>query len=177
MLSDGGVHSHIEHIIGLAKIAKAAGKKVYIHAITDGRDVLPTSAPKYLEQLKAILDDDIKLASIAGRYYTMDRDNRWERVKKGYDAMVYAMPKTTLSPIEYIKQSYEKDSTDEFIKPVSFEGYEGMEDGDGVVVANFRSDRVREITTALGASEFEYFERKPIKLNIATMTQYDATFP
>jgi len=177
LLSDGGVHSHIEHIIGLAKIAKTAGKKVYIHAITDGRDVSPTSAPKYLEQLEAILDDDIKLATIGGRYYTMDRDNRWERVKKGYDAIVNATPKTTLSPIEYIKQSYEKDSTDEFIEPVAFDGYKGMEDGDGVVVANFRSDRVREITTALGASEFKHFERKPIKLNIATMTQYDATFP
>jgi 2,3-bisphosphoglycerate-independent phosphoglycerate mutase len=177
LLSDGGVHSHIEHIIGLAKIAKAAGKKVYIHAITDGRDVSPTSAPKYLKQLETILDDDIKLASIAGRYYTMDRDNRWERVKKGYDAMVKAMPKTTLSPIEYIKQSYEKDITDEFIEPVAFEGYEGMEENDGVVVANFRSDRVREITTALGADTFEHFERKPIKLNIVTMTQYDATFP
>ena len=177
LLSDGGVHSHIEHIMGLAKIAKAAAKKVYIHAITDGRDVSPTSAPEYLKELEKILDDDIKLATLAGRYYTMDRDNRWERVQRGYDAMVYAKPKTKLSPIEYVEQSYKKEITDEFIEPVAFEWYEGMEDGDGVIVANFRSDRVREITTALGADEFEHFERKPIKLNIVTMTQYDATFP
>ena len=176
LMSDGGVHSHIDHIMGLAKIAKEQGKKVWLHLITDGRDVSPTSAPKYLEQIKSILDDSIKIATISGRYYTMDRDNRWDRLEKGYRAIVEAIPKTNLEPIEYIKQSYKKDITDEFIEPVAFKGYSGMSSGDSVVIANFRSDRVREITTALGSKEFKHFKRPDIKLNIATMTQYDATF-
>ena len=177
LLSDGGVHSHIEHIIGLAKIAKESGKKVWLHLITDGRDVSPTSAPKYLEQIAEILDEDIKIATLGGRYYTMDRDNRWDRVKKGYDAIAFATPKSELSPIDYVKSSYENDVTDEFIIPTAFNGYEGLQDGDGVIVANFRSDRVREITTALGNPEFKEFKRKEIKLNIATMTEYDKNFP
>jgi len=176
LLSDGGVHSHIEHIIGLAKIAKSAGKKVWLHLITDGRDVSPTSAPNYLEQLNEILDDDVKIATIAGRYYTMDRDNRWDRVQKGYDAMVNAIPKSNLSPLEYIEQSYAKDITDEFIKPTALKGFNGMQNEDGVIIANFRSDRVREITTALGFDNFNEFKKKDIKLNIATMTEYDKTF-
>lgn len=177
LLSDGGVHSHIEHIIGLATIAKDAGKRVFLHLITDGRDVSPTSASKYLEQIANILDGQITIATLSGRYYTMDRDNRWERIQKGYDAIVSAKPKTALSPLEYIEQSYQQDITDEFLEPAAFSDYLGMEDGDGVVVANFRSDRVREITTALGANRFNHFERKDIALHIATMTQYDATFP
>lgn len=176
LMSDGGVHSHIEHIIGLAKIAKEQGKKVWLHLITDGRDVSPTSAPKYLEMIEAILDNDIKIATVGGRYYTMDRDNRWERIQKGYDAMVKATPKSELAPKEYIQKSYEDEITDEFILPAAFGEYEGMNDGDAVVIANFRSDRVREIATALGAKEFSHFGRKNINLHIATMTQYDATF-
>ncbi len=176
LLSDGGVHSHIEHIIGLAKIAKSAGKMVWLHPITDGRDVSPTSAPIYLKQLEEICDNSIKIATVSGRYYTMDRDNRWDRVKRGYDAIVNATPKSDITPLEYIEQSYAKDITDEFIEPTAFEGYDGMQNGDGVVVANFRSDRVREITTALGAKEFNEFERKDIELHIATMTEYDKTF-
>ena len=176
LLSDGGVHSHIEHIMGLAKIARDHNKRVWIHAITDGRDVSPTSAPKYLEQLNEILDENVKVATLGGRYYTMDRDNRWERVQKGYDAIAFAKPKTSLSPVEYVKNSYEEDITDEFIIPTAFEGYDGLQDGDGVIVANFRSDRVREITTALGDKNFDKFERKDVDLNIVTMTEYDKTF-
>ena len=176
LMSDGGVHSHLDHILGIAKIAKEQGKKVWLHLITDGRDVSPTSAPEYLEQVDTILDDSIQIATLGGRYYTMDRDNRWDRVQKGYDAMVFANPKTALTPLEYMQESYKNDVTDEFIIPTAFEGYEGMQDGDSVVVVNFRSDRVREITTALGAKEFEHFKRKALKLHIATMTQYDATF-
>jgi 2,3-bisphosphoglycerate-independent phosphoglycerate mutase len=95
LLSDGGVHSHIDHIIGLAKIAKKNGKKVFIHIITDGRDVAPDCANKYIAQIEDICDEDIKIGTISGRYYTMDRDNRWERVQKGYDAIAFATPKTT----------------------------------------------------------------------------------
>ncbi len=176
LMSDGGVHSHIEHIIGLAKIAKEQGKMVWLHLITDGRDVSPTSAPKYLEQIEAICDENIKIATIGGRYYTMDRDNRWDRVEKGYRAIVEAIPKTSLTPLEYIKQSYEKDITDEFIEPVAFSGYNGANSGDSIVIANFRSDRVREITTALGAKEFSHFSRPNREFFIATMTEYDKSF-
>jgi len=177
LLSDGGVHSHIEHTIGFAKLAKRRGKKVFLHLITDGRDVSPTSAKTYVEQIEAICDNDIRIATIGGRFYTMDRDNRWERVEKGYKAIAEATPKTELSPKAYIDASYAKNETDEFIEPVAFAGYEGMQEGDTVIVTNFRSDRVREITTALGDPGFSTFERTFIPLHIATMTQYDAAFP
>jgi 2,3-bisphosphoglycerate-independent phosphoglycerate mutase len=177
LLSDGGVHSHIEHTIGMAKLAKARGKRVFLHLITDGRDVSPTSAKTYIEQIEAICDESISVATIGGRFYTMDRDNRWERVEKGYRAIAEATPNTALSPKAYVDESYAKNETDEFILPAAFEGYEGMQEGDAVIVTNFRADRVREITTALGGTDFDGFERKFKKLHIATMTQYDATFP
>ncbi len=177
LMSDGGVHSHLKHILGLAKILKAKGKRVWLHLITDGRDVSPTSAPEYLKEVEKILDEDIRIATIGGRFYTMDRDNRWERVEKGYRAIAEATPKTHYTPVEYVLKSYDEGITDEFIVPTAFEGYEGMQEDDGVIVANFRSDRVREITTALGDPEFDKFERKPLRLYIATMTQYDASFP
>jgi 2,3-bisphosphoglycerate-independent phosphoglycerate mutase len=177
LLSDGGVHSHIEHIIGFARLAKSRGQKVFLHLITDGRDVSPTSAKIYLEQIEKICDEDISIATIGGRFYTMDRDNRWERVEKGYRAIAEATPSTTLSPEAYVDASYAKNETDEFIEPVAFAGYEGLKEGDAVIVANFRSDRVREITAALGDETFSAFERKYIPLHIATMTQYDASFP
>ncbi len=177
LMSDGGVHSHIEHTMGLAKIAAEAGKKVFLHLITDGRDVSPTSAPVYLKQLEKILDEKISIATLGGRFYTMDRDQRWERVEKGYRAIVEANPKTDLSPIEYVEKSYTEDVTDEFIIPTAFEGYEGMEEGDGVLFINFRSDRMREIVTAIGDPKFDKFERKPVHVHIATMTEYDKSFP
>ncbi len=177
LLSDGGVHSHIDHIIGLSKIASKAGKKVFVHAITDGRDVDPRSGVFYVEKFLKSIDKNISLATISGRFYTMDRDKRWERGKRGYDAIVNATPKTKLDPVSYLKSSYEKDITDEFIEPVALDDYEGMEDGDGVIFANFRSDRMREITEAIGDENFKEFERKPIKVNVVTMTEYDKTFP
>ena len=177
LMSDGGVHSHIAHTIGLAKLAKARGKKVFLHLITDGRDVSPTSAKTYLAQIEAICDENISIATLGGRFYTMDRDNRWERVEKGYRAIVEATPKTDLSPEAYIDESYAKGITDEFIEPVAFSGYEGMRENDAVIVTNFRADRVREIVTALGDPDFDKFERRYVPLRIATMTQYDANFP
>jgi len=177
LLSDGGVHSHIEHIMGLAKIAKEQGKKVFLHLITDGRDVSPTSAPAYIEQIAAICDENISIATVGGRFYTMDRDNRWERIEKGYDVIANASPKTQNSATEYIQAQHQAKIFDEFIEPTAFGAYEGIEEGDSVVVANFRSDRVREISTALGDASFNGFEREFVPLNIATMTQYDAAFP
>ncbi len=176
LLSDGGVHSHIEHTIGLAKLARSRGKEVFLHLITDGRDVSPTSAQTYIAQIEAICDDSIHIATIGGRFYTMDRDNRWERVEKGYEVIVHATNKTSLSPEEYVAESYANNVLDEFIVPVAFDGYEGMQEGDAVIVTNFRSDRVREITAALGNSDFDGFKRTPLPLHIATMTQYDSSF-
>ncbi|HHH51942.1 MAG TPA: 2,3-bisphosphoglycerate-independent phosphoglycerate mutase [Campylobacterales bacterium] len=177
LLSDGGVHSHIQHIIGLAQLAKARGKKVFLHLITDGRDVSPTSAKIFIEQIEAICDEDITIATIGGRFYTMDRDNRWDRVQKGYNAIVNATPFTLQDIKDYIDESYQSKIYDEFIEPIAFNGYNGIKEGDSVIVANFRSDRVREITTALGDKDFNGFDREYIPLNIVTMTEYDASFP
>ncbi len=176
LLSDGGVHSHIEHIMGIAKLAQNRDKRVFLHLITDGRDVSPTSATEYLNQIESICSENISIATIGGRFYAMDRDNRWERVEVGYNAIVTASPSTTIDAKEYINESYSKKIYDEFLEPIALNGYEGMEEGDSVVIANFRSDRVREITTALGVKEFDGFERKFLPLNITTMTQYDASF-
>jgi len=176
LLSDGGVHSHIEHIIGLAQIAKDEGKRVFLHLITDGRDVSPSSAPKYIEQIEAICDENISIATVAGRFYTMDRDNRWERIEKGYNAIAKATPKSEVAISQYIQAQYKSEIFDEFIEPTAFEGYEGIEANDSVIIANFRSDRVREIATVLGDANFKEFKREFMPLHIATMTQYDASF-
>ena len=177
LLSDGGVHSHIAHTIGFAKLAKSRGKKVFLHLITDGRDVSPTSAKTYIEEIEKICDENISIATVGGRFYTMDRDNRWERVEKGYRAIAEATPSTALTPSAYIDESYAKNETDEFVEPVAFNGYEGLKKDDVVIMTNFRSDRVREITAALGDKYFDEFACKAIPLYIATMTQYDASFP
>ncbi len=176
LLSDGGVHSHIKHIIGLAKLARNRGKKVFLHLITDGRDVSPTSAKIFVKEIEDICNEYITIATISGRFYTMDRDNRWDRVEKGYKAIVEAIPKTNISVDEYIDNSYRDEIYDEFLEPIAFDNYSGMQKGDSVIVANFRSDRVREITTALGSREFSEFNREYIPLNIVTMTSYDALF-
>ncbi len=177
LISNGGVHSHINHTLSLAKIAKQNGKKVYIHMITDGRDVDPKSATSFLSMIEAICDDDIVLATISGRYYTMDRDNRWDRVEKGYRAIVEAIPKTKMTPKEYLLESYEKNITDEFIEPIAFGNYKGIKDNDGVLFTNFRNDRAREISKAIGSKEFNEFKKANLDINIATMTEYDKSYP
>jgi len=176
LMSDGGVHSHIDHFMGIADIAAKNGKKVFLHLITDGRDVSPTSAKKYLKKVREHLNDKITIATIAGRFYAMDRDNRWERIKTAYDVIVNANPKISMTLEAYIEASYAKDETDEFIEPTAFDGYGGMEDGDAVLTINFRSDRMREMVTALADENFAQFERKPIKVNLATITEYDKSF-
>ncbi|MBU0719709.1 2,3-bisphosphoglycerate-independent phosphoglycerate mutase [bacterium] len=176
LMSDGGVHSHIEHFIGLAEIAAKNGKEVFLHLITDGRDVSPTSAQKYLEQISKHLNENIKIASISGRFYSMDRDNRWERVQRGYDAIVNATPKTDYDPAGYIGASYAKGETDEFVEPAAFEGYEGFENGDSVLTINFRSDRMREMVSAIADENFTGFSKKPIQVHLATITEYDKSF-
>jgi len=174
LLSDGGVHSHIDHFISIANIASKY-KDVILHPITDGRDVDPKSAPKYINELQKRVKE-AKIATIGGRFYTMDRDKRWDRIKKGYKAIVEAKPKTSMDVLEYIHSQYDKGVTDEFIEPIAFEWYEGMQDGDGVLFINFRSDRMREIVRAIGDKDFNEFEKKEIDLNIATIVEYDETF-
>ncbi|MDY0232930.1 MAG: 2,3-bisphosphoglycerate-independent phosphoglycerate mutase [Sulfurimonas sp.] len=176
LMSDGGVHSHINHFIGLANIAAKKDKEVFLHLITDGRDVSPTSAKNYLQTLESKIDKSIKIATISGRFFAMDRDNRWDRVQKAYEAMVDAKPKTDLSVSNYIDASYAKGESDEFIEPASFEGYKGILDGDSILTINFRSDRMRELVTALGSSSFDSFACTKKSVNIATMTEYDKSF-
>ncbi len=181
LLSDGGVHSHIEHLIGLIKIFLKHNKKVVVHAITDGRDVSPTSSVKYFETLFKIFKNDfendkVQIGSVAGRFWTIDRDKRWERVEKGFRAMVEAIPKTDLTPIEYIQQQYQNDETDEFITPISFGNYSGFKNGDALLFFNFRSDRAREIIQAIGEKDFNNFKRDFLDINIVTMTQYHEDF-
>lgn len=175
LMSDGGVHSHIEHMIGIANIL-SQDKQVFLHLISDGRDVSPTSSRTYLAMLQERLHAGISIATLGGRFYTMDRDKRWERVERGYRAIVEATPRTSLTPNDYVASQYQNEITDEFIEPIAFGDYEGMEDGDGVAFLNFRSDRMREIVTALGDSSFSEFATKPLQLGIATMTRYDENF-
>ncbi len=177
LMSDGGVHSHIEHFMGIADIAAKNGQKVFLHLITDGRDVSPTSAQKYLEEVKKHLNENVQIATIAGRFYSMDRDNRWERIERGYNAIVNAEPKTDMSPEAYIGHSYALGETDEFVEPTAFAGYDGMKDGDAVLTINFRSDRMREMVTALADPSFTAFERPGINIHLATITEYDKSFP
>ncbi len=177
LLSDGGVHSHINHTIGVAKLIAKEGKKVLLHLITDGRDVSPTSAREYISKIEDICSDQISIATLAGRFYTMDRDNRWDRVELGYRAMVDASPHSDASPTEYIEELYSRGETDEFVTPCAFGEYNGMRAGDSVIMTNFRADRAREITSALGSESFDAFEREYLPLHIATMTQYDSSFP
>lgn len=176
LMSDGGVHSHIDHFLDIADLAAKAGKMVWLHLITDGRDVSPTSAKKYLLQVERHLSSNVKIASIGGRFFAMDRDNRWDRVEAGYMAIAEAMPTTHLSAMEYIDSSYEKGVTDEFVQPIAFNGYGGMSDGDAVLSINYRSDRMREFVTALGDKAFSGFERAFKSVNLATITEYDKSF-
>ena len=160
LYSDGGVHSHLSHFDAMCSLAVANGCEVCAHAITDGRDVGPKSGLAFIKSLlEKAQSGGFKLASVSGRFYAMDRDKRWERVKTAYDAMTRGENGQTISPLEYIMQSYEAGVTDEFIVPASFGGFEGTHKNDGVIFINFRNDRVREIAAALGDENFSEFAR------------------
>ena len=181
LLSDGGVHSHITHIIALLEMAQKHGlTKVYVHAFLDGRDVPPQSALTYVEQLEAAMDKIGvgKIATVSGRYYAMDRDKRWERLAKAYATVAQGEGPRAASATAGIEASYEAGVTDEFVVPFTIEGVDGrISAGDGVIFANFRPDRAREITRAIIDEDFPYFERpasaRPV--HFACMAQYDAT--
>lgn len=184
LLSDGGVHSHIDHLAGLLDAAKGYGlDKVFVHAFMDGRDCDPKSGRGFVSQLVGIMEKSTgKLATIIGRYYAMDRDNRWERVKVAYDAMVGGIGDTTATdPVKAVEDSYARDITDEFIKPVIMTGKDSqpvakIEDGDVVVNFNFRSDRGREITSVLCQQDKPEAGMKKLALKYITMTKYDDKF-
>jgi len=176
LCSDGGVHSHLTHILGVAKHLASLNKKVFLHLITDGRDVAPTSSPRYIQEVLAVCNDQIQIATIAGRFYTMDRDTRWERVERGYNAMVCASPLSEQSPLDYITEQHQKKITDEFIEPTAFGGYVGMCDEDAVLMMNFRSDRMRQISQLLGNETFTPINVQKRHLHLATMTEYSSDF-
>ncbi len=179
LLSDGGVHSHIKHLYGLLEMAKRNGlTKVYVHALLDGRDVSPTSGAGFLEALEAEMKriGVGEIATVMGRYYAMDRDNRWDRVEKAYKAMTSGKGKKIENPAEYVRLSYEEEVTDEFIVPATTEAGK-IEKNDSVIFFNFRPDRAREITRAFVDPEFDGFARKFFPLTYICMTQYDATMP
>ena len=187
LMSDGGVHSHNKHIFALVELAKRMGQdKVYLHCIMDGRDVPPTSGKDYVaEAIEKMNEIGVgKVATVMGRYYAMDRDNNWDRVKKAYDAVVFGEGNKNTDPVAAIEASYEtvdgdgKNLTDEFILPtVTLENEGRVTEGDSVVFFNFRPDRAREITRTFVAPDFTGFERKYFPVNYVCMTQYDATMP
>ncbi|MGI9526481.1 MAG: 2,3-bisphosphoglycerate-independent phosphoglycerate mutase [Weeksellaceae bacterium] len=183
LVSDGGVHSHINHLKGLIDAADDFGlDNVYLHAFTDGRDTDPKSGKGFIADMISYMDSSVgELASITGRYYAMDRDNRWERVKLAYDAMVNGMGIQTNNPIAEIQKSYVNDVTDEFLKPIICMGEEGeplakIQDKDVVVFFNFRTDRPRQITEALYIKSFPEYNMEPLDLYFVTMTSYDEEF-
>ncbi|MCK8490640.1 MULTISPECIES: 2,3-bisphosphoglycerate-independent phosphoglycerate mutase [Spirosoma] len=183
LVSDGGVHAHINHVKGLLSIAHARGlTDVFVHAFTDGRDTDPKGGVAYLTDLQAHMTATTgHIASVTGRYYAMDRDNRWERVKVAYDAMVLGVGVPTTDPIGALQASYDADVTDEFVKPIINTDAEGtplavIEEGDVVLCFNFRTDRGREITQALTQKDFPELGMKKLALHYITMTNYDSEF-
>ena len=184
LLSDGGVHSHIDHLKALIKMAKEKGvEKVYVHAFTDGRDTDPQSGLGYAQDIEKYMSEIGigKFATVNGRYYAMDRDKRWERVEVAYKAMVYGEGETASSASEAIEASYKKGATDEFIVPTVIvengEPVGKISDKDSVIFFNFRPDRAREISRSIVDTEFTGFERADINTYFVCMTEYDVTLP
>lgn len=182
LLSSGGVHSHITHLYGILELAKKKGlENVYIHTFLDGRDVPPSSAAEFMDELLAKTKEIGvgKVATVSGRYYAMDRDNNWDRVEKTYAAMVYGEGEKADCPVCAVKNSYDKGVTDEFVVPVVVEGGAQVKPNDSIIFFNFRPDRAREITRTFVDPDFKGFERKNgfFPVNFVCMTQYDATMP
>jgi len=183
LVSDGGVHSSIEHLYSLCTLAKQhAVDNLFIHAITDGRDCGPKTGKEHIRKLQGHLEGSGgRIASIIGRYYAMDRDNRWERIKKAYDLLVYGKGNKFQSPVSGIQASYDAQITDEFIEPIAITDDSGkaiarIKKGDTVICFNFRTDRCREITVALTQRDLPEFEMSTLELSYYTMTNYDDSF-
>lgn len=182
LVSNGGVHSHINHLKAILDVCKQQGlDQVFIHAFTDGRDCDPKSGLGFIKELEAHTQQTVgRMATVSGRYFAMDRDNRWERVKLAYDAMVKGIGETATDAITAIEKAYEENITDEFIRPTVIvengQPIVTMKDGDVAVCFNFRTDRCREITKVLTQMEFPQQDMHPLHLHYTTMTEYDATF-
>jgi 2,3-bisphosphoglycerate-independent phosphoglycerate mutase len=183
LVSDGGVHSHTSHLRGLIDASQDFGlEKVYVHAFTDGRDVDPKSGIKYIEDLQNYISNTtVKIASVIGRYYAMDRDKRWERIKLAYDLIVNGFGKKALNPILAMKESYENNITDEFVEPVAIvdennDPIAKIQNDDVVIFFNFRTDRGRELTEALSQKDFHEQNMHKLNLYYVTMTNYDDTY-
>ena len=180
LLSDGGVHSHINHLYALLELAKRKGlKKVYIHAFLDGRDVPPSSGKEYLQDLQEHCAElgIGKIATICGRFYAMDRDNRFTRVEAAYDAMVYGTGNLCDDPVQAVADSYAEGVTDEFVVPIVCDENGTISDHDSVIFINFRPDRAREITRSLVDPDFDGFVRQWFPLTYVCTTEYDASMP
>ena len=181
LLSDGGVHSHLEHLFALLRLAKEKGlEKVYIHAFLDGRDVSPTSGADFVaEAVEKCREIGVgKIATVMGRYYAMDRDKRWDRVEQAYDAMVYGESAVyNPVPVAAVKSSYENGVTDEFVEPVVCDRDGCISDNDSVIFFNFRPDRAREITRTLVDPGFDGFTRQYFPVHFVCNTEYDASMP
>ena len=178
LVSDGGVHSHINHLVALMKKSHSEGfTNTYIHAFTDGRDTDPKGALAYMKTVEnAAAEYDCKIASVIGRYYAMDRDKRWERVKLAYDLLTKGVGERFETPSEALNQAYAQGITDEFIKPVVLPDFKAIQEGDVVICFNFRTDRGRQITQALTQQAFPDFQMNPLSLHYVTMARYDDTF-
>ena len=180
LLSDGGVHSHIQHLYALLQMAKNKGlTRVYVHAFLDGRDVSPTSGKDFVsacrDKCRALGVG--KIATVMGRYYAMDRDNRWERVQLAYDAMVYGEGIQNPDPVDAVAQSYANDVTDEFMEPVVCDPEGTISDNDSIIFFNYRPDRAREITRAIVDPDFDGFQREYFPTTYVCNTEYDASMP
>ena len=182
LVSDGGVHAHSNHLIKLCKLARQHGvRKIYIHAFTDGRDTDPHGALGYLEDLQSqVAVTGARIATVVGRYFAMDRDNRWERIKKAYDLLVHGLGKQRADLSVAIQESYQEGITDEFIQPIVITEQDqplaSIREGDAMLCFNFRTDRCRQLSIALTQKEFPEFKLSPIKLQYVTMTRYDDSF-
>ena len=185
LLSDGGVHSHITHLYALIKMAKEQGlDDIFVHCFLDGRDVSPTSGADFISALNDKMAELSfgTIASVGGRYYVMDRDNRWDRVQKAYDMMTIGEGEITSDPLQYVRSSYENGVTDEFVIPAHVEKNGKLvgliEEGDSIIFFNFRPDRARQITRAMSEKDFDSFERKSGFINptYVCFTRYDASF-
>jgi len=178
LVSEGGVHSSMKHLFALCKMCKDQNiKKAFIHCFTDGRDTDPKSGLDYIKKLnKEIEGSNIKLGSIIGRYYAMDRDKRWERIQLAYDLLINGSGEKFNDPVSSIKQSYANEITDEFIKPISINSSSRIQDKDVVICFNFRTDRCREITQVLTQEDNHEYGMKTKDLYYVTMTEYDKTF-
>ena len=180
LLSDGGVHSHTTHLWALLKMAKIRGlSKVYIHAFLDGRDVSPTSGKGFVAETAAKCKEIGvgKIATVMGRYYAMDRDKRWDRLERAYDAMVYGSGIQNSDPVDAVERSYKAGVTDEFVEPVVCDKDGTISDNDSIIFFNFRPDRAREITRAFVDPAFDGFQRQFFPLTYVCTTEYDASMP